>query len=99
MLSLLTNHRRICRSREGFLYGEHRLRHICPWFPTTKILIDEGDGLVRIEVTGHTDRHVIGHVPLLEVVLDIHDRRVLQVFLRTDGGLGTVRMRRCEFLT
>ena len=58
--------------------------------PLTEILVDDGDDLVRIEVSSHTDGHVIRTVPLVEVVLDVGDAGVLQVLLRADSGLCAV---------
>ena len=37
-------------------------------------------------------------VPLIEIVLDVRDGGVLQVFLRADSGLESVRMSRPEHL-
>ena len=76
-----------------------RLRDICPGFPTREILVDDGDGLVWIEVTRHTDSHIIRPVPLVKVVLDVRDGGVLQVLLRTDRRLKSVWMIRPEHLT
>ena len=61
-------------------------------FPTREILVYDGNGLVHIHVTRHTDSHIVRYIPLVEVVLDIHNRGILQVFLRTDGGLCAIGM-------
>ena len=98
VLCLLTYDGSIHGGSQRLLDGEHRLRNVGPWLPTAEILVDDGDGLVHIEVARHTDGHIVGHIPLLEVVLDIGDRGILQVLLRTDGGLCAIRMGRRELL-
>ena len=98
LFCLLANDTGVCKGCQGFLFGEYRLGDICGRLPPTEILVDDGDGLIHIEITSHTDGYIIGHVPLLEIVLDIRDRGVLQVLLRTDGGLRTVGMGGCKFL-
>ena len=75
------------------------MRHVSSRFPVTKILINDSDGFVRVEITGHTNSHVIGYIPFVEVVFDIHYRGVLQVFLCTNSGLGAIGMGRRQFLT
>ena len=75
-----------------------QLRNWTAWLPIAKILVDDGNRLVEIQVTTHGDSHIVWHIVFLEVVLDVHNRRVLQVLLRTNGGLHTVRMMREEHL-
>ena len=92
LLCLLANHCRILGLREFRQRSELRLTHILAWFPLAKVLIDNLNGLVRIQVATHTDGHIVGYIPFLEIVLDIGDRGVLQVLLRTDGGLCAIGM-------
>ena len=98
LLSFLTDNRCVLRLCQRGQWCKLRLRNISTRFPTRKILIDDSDGLVRIEITSHTDGDIIGHVPLLEIILDIRNRRILQMLLSTDGGLQTIRMIREEQL-
>ena len=81
---------------DGSQSGEFRLLHVSARLPAAKILVDDGDDLVGVEVAGHADGHVVRTIPLVEVVLDVNDRRVLQVLLRADGGLRAVGVRREE---
>ena len=67
--------------------------------PTAKVLVDGGYSLVGIEVTGETDGHIVGDVVAVEIVLDVDDTRILQVLLRTDGRLCTIRMSGIELFT
>ena len=82
LLSLLTYHGGILGLGQYGLFGEHWLTYISTWFPIREVLVDENDGLVRIQVASHTDSHVVGHVPLVKIVLYIRDGGVLQVLLR-----------------
>ena len=93
LLSLLSDNRSIGRSRQGMLHREYGLTDISTGFPLTEILLQNGYRLVRVEVACHTDSHIVGYIPLSEIILDIGNRRVLQVVLRTDGGLCTVGVR------
>ncbi len=88
----------VARRSDGLQGGELRLTDVGSGFPRAEILVDDGDDLVGIEVAGHADGHVVRTVPLVEVVLDVRDRRVLQMLLRTDGGLRAVGMGREEHL-
>ena len=98
LLGLFANDSGIGRGLQRLLLGEYGLRDISTGLPLSEILLDEGDGLVGIEVTSHTDGHIVGHIPLLEVVFDIGNRRILQVILRTDSGLRTIGMSRRQLL-
>ena len=68
---LLANNGGIDGCREGLQLGEHRLTHISTGFPSAEILVNDGDGLVGVKVSSHTYSRIVGHVPLLEVVLDV----------------------------
>ena len=48
--------------------------------------------MVGIEVAGHADGHVVGHIVALEVVFDVGDGGVFQMFSESDGALGAVGM-------
>ena len=52
-----------------------------------KVLVDERDHLLGIEITRQTDCHIVGHVVLIVVVLHVGNRGVLQVLLRTQHRL------------
>ena len=58
--------------------------------PASEVALQDGDDLVGVKVTSHTDGHIVGAVVVVEVVLDVSDRRVLQVLLCTDGRLGAI---------
>ena len=99
LVSLLTNDGRIRGRCQFTLCREHGLTDISTWFPLSEIAINDSHHLVRIEVTSHTDSHIIGHIPLLKVVLDIRNGWILQVCLRTDSGLSTIGVCRRQLLT
>ena len=80
-------------NRRIFRSGERRAR-----LPGTEILVDSGHSLVGIEVAGQTDGYVVGHVVAVEIVLDVDNTRIFQVFLRTDSCLCTIGMRGIKFL-
>ena len=82
----------VAGSGEGLHGREFRLTYVGTGFPSAKLTVDDGDGLVEIEVASHTDGHVVGAIPVVEVLLDIGNRRILQVLLRTDGGLRAIGM-------
>ena len=75
-------------------FGELWLLNVFAWLPLSEVLLYNGHHLIGIEVARHADCHVVGYVPLLEILLDVCDRGVLQVILRADGGLHAVRMMR-----
>ena len=99
LLSLRANYCGILWLRKLWKCREHWLTNISTRFPSCEILIDDGDSLIRIKVASHADSYVIGTIPLIEVVLDICDRRILKVLLRTQRGLKSIRMIREEHLT
>ena len=74
-------------SGDGLQGGEHRLANVLTGLPLSEVAVDDGNDLIGIEVAGHADGYVVRAIPLIEVVLDVHNRRILQVFLRADGGL------------
>ena len=84
---------RVNRLSERLQLGEGGLRDVLAGFPLAEVFLQDGQRLVGVEIACHTDGHVIGHIPLCEVVLDVCDRRILQVLLRADGGLSAVGMR------
>ena len=55
--------------------------------------------MIGVKVASHTDSHVIRDIPFIEVVLDIDDRRILQVLLCANRGLRTVWMVGPQHLT
>ena len=57
-----------------------------------EVLVDGGDHRVGVEVARDADGHVVGHVIGLVVFPDVGDRRILQVLLRAQHGLGAVGM-------
>ena len=89
-LCLLSDDGSILRRCEWWQWCKRRLLYISSWLPTREILVEDGDSLVHIHVASHTDSHIIGHIPLLEIILDICDRRILQMVLCSDGGLESV---------
>ena len=70
--------------------GQVELGQIGVGLHVAEVFVDGGNHLVGIEVTAEADGHVVGHVPRLEVVLDVGDGRILQVFLCTQHGLCAV---------
>ena len=87
LLSLLPNYSRILRCRQWWQRGESGLFDISSRCPTAKVLLDDGNSLVWIQVTCHTDGYIIGTIPLAKVVLDIRYRGILQMFLGANGCL------------
>ena len=73
LLSLLTNHRRVLWLSQWCQRVESGLGNIIARFPFGKVFLDDLHRLVRIQVTTHTDGHIVGHIPFLEIVLDIRD--------------------------
>src|SRR5690606_9402071 len=51
---------------------------------------DQLDSLLDINITADEYPHVIGHIIGVEEILYIYQRRILQMFRRTDGGLLTI---------
>ena len=66
--------------------------------PTAEVLVHHGDGRVVVDITGEHHGHVVRHVVGVEVLLDLHHARVLQVLALADGGLRAVRMALVEGL-
>ena len=88
----LTNDRSLDRCFGLYLqYRQFRVR-----LHASKVFLDNRHHFIRFKITRKADGHVIGHIPLVVVVLDIDDGRILQVFLRTDSGLCSIRMVREE---
>ena len=69
-----------------------RIREVVALLPVAEILVDDGNGLVGVEVAGKAYRHVVWHVVAMEIVFYVGYGRVLQVFLRADGALRAIRM-------
>ncbi len=55
-----------------------------------EILGDDVDHFVGIEITREADGHVVGHIPLFVVVLDVGDGGILEVLLCAEHGLCSV---------
>ncbi len=72
-LGLWTYDGSILGLRKSWQWCKGWLLYISTWLPTAEVLIDDSDGLIRIKITSHTDCHIIGAIPLVEVVLDIGD--------------------------
>ena len=77
LLGFLTNDGRILGLQQFRQGIELRLADIVTRLPIAKILLDNGHRLVWVEVATHADGHIVGHIPLLEIVLDIGDGRIL----------------------
>lgn len=92
LLCLLSDDGRVLGLCQRGQWCEDGLPHVGTGLPTAEVCVDDGDGLVGVEVTGHADGYVVGAVPLVEVVLDVDNRGVLQVLLRADRGLRAVGM-------
>ncbi len=58
--------------------------------PIAKVLVDNGHYLIGVEIARHTDGHVVGNIVTVVVILDVQDRRILEMLLRTDSGLCAV---------
>ncbi len=71
---------------------EIQLRQIFIRFHTSEIPVDRSYHFIRIKVSRHTDSHIIGHIPFFVVILDIGNRRILQVLLRSQHRLRSIRM-------
>ena len=80
-LGLGTNHGGVLRCRQIRQGGKLRLSDILARLPCTKILVDDGNNLVGVKVARHTDGDIIRTIPLVKVVLDVDNGRILQVFL------------------
>ncbi len=65
-------------------------------FQSAEVLVDRRDHPVGIEIARQADGHIVGHVISLVVILDVGDRRVLQILLRTQHGVHSVGMVRIE---
>ena len=55
-----------------------------------EIFINQLNNLIRIKVARHCDTIVVRHIIGIEVLVDVGQRRVLQVLDGTDGGLRSV---------
>ncbi len=77
---------------ERFCFRSHPLREFRIGFPVTEILFDNGNGFFRIEITGHADGHIIRDIIRFLLQLDGPDGRILQMLLRTNHRLCTIRM-------
>ena len=71
-------------------------REILVGFPGAEVFLDGLDHLVRVEVTGEADGHVVRDIVGVLLLADGLQGRVLQVVLRADDGLGAVRVVREE---
>ena len=95
LIGLLSDDRGVGRSRQRTLVWEYGLCHCLQLLavrttgrlPLSEVTLDDGHHLVGVKVASHTDGYIVGNVPVVEVVLDIGDGRILQVLLRTDSGL------------
>ena len=58
--------------------------------PTAKVFVDNLDGLVGIEVTGHRNAHVVRHIVGVVEAVDVGHRGILEVLDGAEGGLGAV---------
>ena len=92
ILGLRTNDSSISRSSNLGQCWELRLIDVIAGFPLSEVLVDDSYHLIGIEVTSQADGHIVGYIPLLEIVLDISDRRILQMLLRTQRCLQTIGM-------
>ena len=70
-----------------FEFGDVRIG-----LPVTEVLFDDLHYLFGIEVAGEADGDIVRAVVGVEGALDVDDRRVLQLLLRAEHGLGAVRM-------
>ena len=71
--SLLTDNRGVDRCGNGCQCREFGTSQVVIGLPTAKVAFQDGDDLIGVKVTRHTDGHVIGAVIIVEVVLDIGD--------------------------
>ena len=76
------------------LFGELGLFHLLlgSSLPVAEIFVNLLDDLIGVKVARQTDGGIVRHIPLLEVVLDVRDARILQVSLCSDGRLSTIGM-------
>ena len=93
VLGFLTDDGGINRVCKRLQFGEGGLTDVLAGLPFAEVFLDDGQHLVGVEIACHTDGHIIGHIPLGEVVLDVRDGRILQVLLGADGGLRAVGVR------
>ena len=75
-----------------------RIGEVVTLLPVAEILVNDGDGLVGIEVAGQADSYIVRNIIPVKIVLDIRDGRVLQMLLGTDRRLCAVGVMREEFL-
>ena len=74
------------RRGNGILWSEGVLRYRL-FFHIRKSLIDLGDSMVWIEISGKNHRHIIRHIVSIEILAYLYERRVFQVFYCTYGSL------------
>ena len=63
-----------------------------------KVLINQFNNLVRIKITRHGYTVVVWHIKGIKMLVNVCQRRVLQMLNSTDGSLGTIRMVREQSL-
>ena len=80
------------RRLQRFLLWEDTLRQAVGWLPVSEILLYDTHCLIGVKVATHTDGHIVGHIPFAIVLHDVAQRGVLEMLLRTDGGLSSIRM-------
>ena len=58
--------------------------------PVAEVLLYKRQGFPGIEITRHADCYVVGNIVGVVVVLDVGDRRILELLLGAQNGLGAV---------
>ena len=81
---------------DGLLRFHGEGREVLVGLPVAEVFLDDLDGLVRVEVAGEADGHVVRDIEGVLLLADGLQGRVLQVVLRADDGLGAVRVVREE---
>ena len=77
---------------DGVLGGDAALGEIGVGLPLAEVFLDGLYHLVRVEISGQADGHVIGHVVRVFLVTDGLQGRILEVILRADDCLRPIRM-------
>ena len=94
VLGLLTQYILADRFGDGGLRCESQLVGVVGisflGIPVAEVLFDEVHHGIGLKVTRKADDDIARNVPLVKVVLNVDERRVLEVLLGTDGSLSAV---------
>ena len=80
------------RGSDGILRHCLHIFEVLVRLPVAEIFLDSGHERIRVEIAGNANRHVIRHVIIVPVILDVDYGRVLQMLLRPQSRLLAVRV-------